>query len=136
MGRLHLELMEYKNMKSVFIEGEEFRIYPQTFAAMIKAEQVQREAGLREGKLEGGDIISALKRDPDILHKLAAVFYLNDSESLKRWPELWKQWADRYSALQMLPIIEAAVSATREGRLNISAVVDGLKKPSANEKKS
>lgn len=123
-------------MKSVFIEGEEFRIYPQTFAAMIKAEQVQREAGLREGKLEGGDIISALKRDPDILHKLAAVFYLNDSESLKRWPELWKQWADRYSALQMLPIIEAAVSATREGRLNISAVVDGLKKPSANEKKS
>lgn len=123
-------------MKSVFIEGEEFRIYPQTFAAMIKAEQVQREAGLREGKLEGGDIISALKRDPDILHKLAAVYYLNDAESLKRWPELWKQWADRYSALQMLPIIEAAVSATREGRLNMSAVVDGLKKPSANEKKS
>lgn len=121
-------------MKSVFIEGEEFRIYPQTFAAMIKAEQVQREAGLREGKLEGGDIISALKRDPDILHKLAAVYYLNDAESLKRWPELWKQWADRYSALQMLPIIEAAVSATREGRLNISAVVDGLKKPSANKK--
>ena len=123
-------------MKSIFIEGEEFRIYPQTFAAMIKAEQVQREAGLREGKLEGGDIISALKRDPDILHKLAAVYYLNDAESLKRWPELWKQWADRYSALQMLPIIEAAVSATREGRLNISAVVDGLKKPSANKKKS
>ena len=123
-------------MKSVFIEGEEFRIYPQTFAAMIKAEQVQKEAGLREGKLEGGDIISALKRDPDILHKLAAVYYLNDAESLKRWPELWKQWADRYSALQMLPIIEAAVSATREGRLNISAVVDGLKKPSANKKKS
>ncbi|MBR2916527.1 MAG: hypothetical protein IKC07_02855 [Clostridia bacterium] len=121
-------------MKSVFIEGEEFRIYPQTFAAMIKAEQVQKEAGLREGKLEGGDIISALKRDPDILHKLAAVYYLNDAESLKRWPELWKQWADRYSALQMLPIIEAAVSATREGRLNISAVVDGLKKPSANKK--
>lgn len=123
-------------MKSVFIEGEEFRIYPQSFAAMIKAEQIQRGAGLREGKLEGGDIISALKRDPDILHKLAAVYYLNDAESLKRWPELWKQWADRYSALQMLPIIEAAVSATREGRLNISAVVDGLKKPSANEKKS
>lgn len=123
-------------MKSVYIEGEEFRIYPQTFAAMIKAEQVRREAGLREGKLEGGDIISALKRDPDILHKLAAIYYLNDAESLKRWPELWKQWADRYSALQMLPIIEAAVSATREGRLNISAVVDGLKKPSANEKKS
>ena len=123
-------------MKSIFIEGEEFRIYPQTFAAMINAEQVQREAGLREGKLEGGDIISALKRDPDILHKLAAVYYLNDAESLKRWPELWKQWADRYSALQMLPIIEAAVSATREGRLNISAVVDGLKKPSANKKKS
>ena len=121
-------------MKSVFIEGEEFRIYPQTFAAMIKAEQVQKEAGLREGKLEGGDIISALRRDPDILHKLAAVYYLNDAESLKRWPELWKQWADRYSALQMLPIIEAAVSATREGRLNISAVVDGLKKPSANKK--
>lgn len=121
-------------MKSVFIEGEEFRIYPQTFAAMIKAEQVQREAGLRDGKLEGGDIISALKRDPDILHKLAAVYYLNDAESLKRWPELWKQWADRYSALQMLPIIEAAVSATKEGRLNISAVVDGLKKPSANKK--
>lgn len=121
-------------MKSVFIEGEEFRIYPQTFAAMIKAEQVQREAGLRDGKIEGGDIISALKRDPDILHKLAAVYYLNDAESLKRWPELWKQWADRYSALQMLPIIEAAVSATREGRLNISAVVDGLKKPSANKK--
>ena len=121
-------------MKSVFIEGEEFRIYPQTFAAMIKAEQVQKEAGLRDGKLEGGDIISALKRDPDILHKLAAVYYLNDAESLKRWPELWKQWADRYSALQMLPIIEAAVSATREGRLNISAVVDGLKKPSANKK--
>lgn len=123
-------------MKSVFIEGEEFRIYPQTFAAMIKAEQVQREAGLREGKLESGDIISALKRDPDILHKLATVYYLNDAESLKRWPDLWKQWADRYSALQMLPIIEAAVSATREGRLNISAVVDVLKKPSANEKKS
>lgn len=119
-------------MKSVFIEGEEFRIYPQTFAAMIKAEQVQREAGLREEKLEGGDIISALKRDPDILHKLAAVYYLNDAESLKRWPELWKQWADRYSALQMLPIIEAAVSATREGRLNISAVVDGLKKKNKN----
>lgn len=119
-------------MKSVFIEGEEFRIYPQTFAAMIKAEQLQREAGLTEGKLEGGDIISALKRDPDILHKLAAVYYLNDSKSLERWPELWKQWADRYSALQMLPIIEAAVSATREGRLNISAVVDGFKKKNKN----
>lgn len=123
-------------MKSVFIEGEEFRIYPQTFAAMIKAEQLLRESGLSKGKLEGGDIISALKRDPDILHKLAAVYYLNDSKSLERWPHLWKQWADRFSPLQMLPIIEAAVSATREGRLNISAVVDGLKKPSANEKKS
>lgn len=100
-------------MKSVFIEGEEFRIYPQTFAAMIKAEQLLRGAGLSKDKLEGGNIISALKRDPDILHKLAAVYYLNDSKSLERWPELWKQWADRFSPLQMLPIIEAAVTATR-----------------------
>lgn len=125
-------------MKSVFIEGEEFRIYPQTFAAMIKAEQVQKEAGLREGKLEGGDIISALKRDPDILHKLAAVYYLNDAESLKRWPELWKQWADRYSALQMLPIIEAAVSMTREGAkietLNKAATIEALTKRIQNKK--
>lgn len=120
-------------MKSVFIEGEEFRIYPQTFAAMIKAEQLLREAGLSKGKLEGGDIISALKRDPDILHKLAAVYYLNDSKSLERWPQLWKQWADRFSPLQMLPIIEAAVTATREGRLNLSAVLEGLKKPLSNK---
>lgn len=121
-------------MKSVFIEGEEFRIYPQTFAAMIKAEQIQRGAGLSKGKLEGGDIISALKRDPDILHKLAAVYYLNDSKSLERWPELWKQWADRYSPLQMLPIIEAAVSATREGKVNLSTVVDNLTKSLSNKK--
>lgn len=120
-------------MKSVFIEGEEFRIYPQTFAAMIKAEQLLRESGLSKGKLEGGDIISALKRDSDILHKLAAVYYLNDSKSLERWPQLWKQWADRFSPLQMLPIIEAAVTATREGRLNLSAVVEGLKKPLSNK---
>lgn len=121
-------------MKSVFIEGEEFRIYPQTFAAMIKAEQVQREAGLPEGKLEGGDIISALKRDPDILHKLAAVYYLNDSKSLERWPELWKQWADRYSPLQMLPIIEAAVSMTREGVLNKVSILNALTKRRLNKK--
>lgn len=120
-------------MKSVFIEGEEFRIYPQTFAAMIKAEQLLRESGLSKGKLEGGDIISALKRDSDILHKLAAVYYLNDSKSLERWPQLWKQWADRFSPLQMLPIIEAAVTATREGRLNLSAVLEGLKKPLSNK---
>lgn len=121
-------------MKSVFIEGEEFRIYPQTFAAMIKAEQLLRESGLSKGKLEGGDIISALKRDSDILHKLAAVYYLNDSKSLERWPQLWKQWADRYSPLQMLPIIEAAVSATREGKVNLSTVVDNLTKSLSNKK--
>lgn len=121
-------------MKSVFIEGEEFRIYPQTFAAMIKAEQILKGSGLSKKKLEGGDIISALKRDPDILHKLAAVYYLNDPKSLERWPELWKQWADKFSPLQMLPIIEAAVTATREEKINLSAVVDNLTKSLSNKK--
>lgn len=121
-------------MKSVFIEGEEFRIYPQTFAAMIKAEQIQREAGLPDGKLTSGDIISALRRDPDILHKLAAVYYLNEPKSLEKWPELWKQWADRYSPLQMLPIIEAAVSMTREGVLNKVSILNALTKRRLNKK--
>lgn len=125
-------------MKSVFIEGEEFRIYPQTFAAIIKAEQVQREAGLPEGKLESGDIILALRRDPDILHKLAAVYFLNDAERLKNWGELWREWADKYSALQMLPIIEAAVSMTREGAkietLNKAATIEALTKRIQNKK--
>jgi hypothetical protein len=123
-------------MTIIKLENEEIRIWPQSFAAMIKAEQLLRGVGLTKEKLEGGDIISALKRDPDILHKLAAVHYLNDSKSLERWPELWKQWADKFSPLQMLPIIEAAVTATREGRINLSAVVDGLTKSLSNENRS
>ena len=101
-------------MKIIKLDNSEIRILPQSFAAIVKADQVLREAGL-DKFLTGADIIEALKKDPDILHKLAAVYYLNDANSLRRWPTVWKEWADKYAPLQMLPIIEAGISTTREG---------------------
>lgn len=116
-------------MKTVKLGNTEIRIKPQSFAAMVKAEQILKEAGL-DKHLTGEDIIQALKKDSDILHKLAAVYYLNDPVSLKRWSSVWREWADKFAPLQMIPIIEAGVNATREGvsreTLNRAAVLEAL----------
>ena len=116
-------------MNIVKLGNTEIRIKPQSFAAMVKAEQILKEAGL-DKPLTGEDIIQALKKDSDILHKLAAVYYLNDPVSLKRWSSVWREWADKFAPLQMIPIIVAGVNATREGvareTLNRVAVLKAL----------
>lgn len=116
-------------MNIIKLGNTEIRIKPQSFAAMVKAEQILKEAGL-DKHLTGEDIIQALKKDSDILHKLAAVYYLNDPVSLKRWSSVWREWADKFAPLQMIPIIEAGVNATREGvareTLNRAAVLEAL----------
>ena len=74
------------------------------------------------------------------MHKLAAVYVLNDPESLKRWSSVWREWADKFAPLQMIPIIEAAVSATKEGTaretLNRAAVLEALSTAEAKKKTS
>ena len=116
-------------MNIIKLGNTEIRIKPQSFAAIVKAKQILKEAGL-DKHLTGEDIIHALKKDSDILHKLAAVYVLNDPVSLKRWSSVWREWADKFAPLQMIPIIEAGVNATREGvareTLNRVAVLKAL----------
>lgn len=101
-------------MKEVLLGNTTIEIKPLSFAAVVKVGELLREAGL-DRIITGEDVIKALKQDPDILHKLAAVYYLNDAESLARWAEVWREWADRFAPLQMLPIISAGVTATSRG---------------------
>lgn len=101
-------------MNTVILGDSTVEIKPLSFAGVVKVGKILREAGL-DKIITGGDIIEALKRDPDILHKLAAVYYLNEPENLRRWAEVWRDWADRFAPLQMLPIISAGVTATSKG---------------------
>lgn len=101
-------------MKEVLLGNTTIEIKPLSFAAVVKVGELLREAGL-DRIITGEDVIEALKQDPDILHKLAAVYYLNDAESLARWAEVWRDWADRFAPLQMLPIISAGVTVTSKG---------------------
>lgn len=124
-------------MNTVILGDSTVEIKPLSFAGVVKVAEILREAKL-DKIMTGGDIIEALKRDADILHKLAAVYYLNDAESLRKWPDVWKEWADRFAPLQMLPIIAAGVSATREGvaqeTLNRSAVLSALEQKARTRK--
>lgn len=101
-------------MKEVLLGNTTIEIKPLSFAAVVKVGELLREAGL-DRIITGEDVIEALKQDPDILHKLAAVYYLNEPENLRRWAEVWRDWADRFAPLQMLPIISAGVTATSKG---------------------
>ena len=126
-------------MKTIKLGNKEIRIKPLSFAAVVMVEQILKESGLKRLRT-GEDVIQALKKDSDILHKLAAVYVLNDPESLKRWSSVWREWADKFAPLQMIPIIEAAVSATKEGTaresLNRSAVLEALSTAEAKRKTS
>lgn len=126
-------------MKTIKLGNKEIRIKPLSFAAVVMVEQILKESGLKRLRT-GEDIIQALKQDSDILHKLAAVYVLNDPESLKRWSSVWREWADKFAPLQMIPIIEAAVSATKEGTaresLNRAAVLEALSTAEAKRKTS